>query len=204
MFLLSPADVNGIRARHILRAGARNDLALRYREGCLAIEDAFAYMSALYFRGKLAYARAFATCGERPIEPARVITAGYGLVPFGWLLDPERIRKLRRTEVSLDCRAYVQPLKKSCLELASHLTESDEVVLLGSVATGKYLEILLPIFGERLRFPRAFVGTGDMRRGSMMLHAARDGVELEYVDCSHVRSTAAPPGKSRNAEKQKF
>lgn len=196
VFLLSPADVNGIRARHILRPGARSELALRYREGRLPIEDAFAYMSALYFRGKLAYARAFADSAGREIDAALVITAGFGLVPFGWTLDPDRVRKLKRVDVSSASRAYRRPLEQSSAGLASRLThDSDEVVLLGSVATGKYLDVLLPIFGSRLRFPKAFVGTGDMRRGSMMLNAARDGEQLEYVDCSHARSTRPQAAK---------
>ena len=189
VFLLSPADVNGIRAGHILRTGGKSQLARRYREGTLAIEDAYAYMSALYFRGKLAYARAFADSGGREIQAALVITQGFGLVPFGWLLDPERVRRLRRVDIDCSSRAYRRPLETSAAELASRLTDDDQVVLLGSVATGKYVDVLLPVFGSRLRFPRVFVGTGDMRRGSLMLHAARDGVELDYVDCSHIRST---------------
>jgi hypothetical protein len=52
--------------------------------------------------------------------------------------------------------------------------------LLGSIATAKYVEPLLGIFEERLLFPSAFVGRGDMSRGGLMLRSARDGVELSY------------------------
>ena len=55
------------------------------------------------------------------------------------------------------------------------------MVLLGSVASPKYVDVLTAIFGERLRFPIAFVGRGDMSRGGLLLRHARDGVELEYV-----------------------
>jgi hypothetical protein len=54
------------------------------------------------------------------------------------------------------------------------------VVLLGSVARGKYVDVLLPIFGDRLRFPIEFVGRGDMSRGGLLLRAAASGVELVY------------------------
>ena len=58
-------------------------------------------------------------------------------------------------------------------------------MLLGSIATGKYLDLLLPILGERLLFPRAFAGVGDMRRGAMLLRAAASGEELEYAAAAH-------------------
>ena len=55
-----------------------------------------------------------------------------------------------------------------------------EVVLLGSVATGKYVDILVERLGDRLLFPADFVGRGDMSRGALLLQAARNGVELAY------------------------
>jgi hypothetical protein len=53
-------------------------------------------------------------------------------------------------------------------------------VLLGSVATGKYVDVLLEFMGERLLFPREFVGRGDMSRGALLLRAVREGKELAY------------------------
>jgi hypothetical protein len=53
-------------------------------------------------------------------------------------------------------------------------------VLLGSIATGKYVDVLLEVIGERLLFPTDFVGRGDMSRGALLLRAARDGKELIY------------------------
>jgi len=41
--------------------------------------------------------------------------------------------------------------------------------------------VLGEIFGDRLVSPVAFVGLGDMSRGSIMLKAARAGVELPYA-----------------------
>jgi hypothetical protein len=67
-------------------------------------------------------------------------------------------------------------------------------VLLGSIASGKYVEVLLPIFGERLLFPPAFVGRGDMSRGGLMLRCAASGDELEYTPVAGaVRQGSRPP-----------
>jgi hypothetical protein len=69
-----------------------------------------------------------------------------------------------------------------------------EVVLLGSVATPKYVEPLLGIFGERLMFPAEFVGRGDMSRGGLLLRYAREQAQLTYVPVAGaVRHGARPP-----------
>jgi hypothetical protein len=59
--------------------------------------------------------------------------------------------------------------------------DSYEVILLGSVATGKYTETLLPILGQRLLFPADFAGRGDMSRGALLLRSVAAGKELSYV-----------------------
>ena len=69
-----------------------------------------------------------------------------------------------------------------------------EIVLLGSVATGKYVDVLLDVVGERLLFPTDFVGRGDMSRGGLLLRKAAEGVELEYVNVAGaVRHGPRPP-----------
>jgi hypothetical protein len=158
---------------------------LRSPEG-LPIGEAFSFMSALYFRGKMAYARRFAAAWpEAPEQPASilVIAPGFGLVPPEWPLDLARLRKLARTPVDPASRAYSAPLRRQARELAQRVPAAARIVLLGSIATGKYLDLLVPILGERLLFPRAFAGTGDMRRGALMLRAAASGEELEYAEC---------------------
>src|SRR5690348_9480336 len=60
IFLLSPADSSGARARLVLREGARFELAMRLRDSGAPLGEIFCFMSGLYFRGNLAYARAFA------------------------------------------------------------------------------------------------------------------------------------------------
>lgn len=65
--------------------------------------------------------------------------------------------------------------------LARALGPRGEVVLLGSIATGKYIFPLQEALGSRLYFPSEFVGRGDMSRGSLLLRHARAEVELDYT-----------------------
>src|SRR5689334_12815963 len=80
IFLLSPANAGGVRAGLLLRPGASFPLAARLRREGLPLGEAFAFMSGLYFRGKLAYAQSFAA-PPPGIPAAFVITSGYGLAP---------------------------------------------------------------------------------------------------------------------------
>jgi hypothetical protein len=171
-FLLSPARLDGVRGRWLRSARSRGLTARRLRAAELPIGEAFAFISGLYFRGKLAYARRFAPArGE-----ALVIAPGFGLVDLDWPLDSGRVRRMHAVGVDLSRSAYRQPLAAAAAAL-----DADRIVFLGSLATGKYLDVLAPLLGERLLYPRAFVGTGDMRRGSMLLRAAQAGEELEYA-----------------------
>src|SRR5437773_2201941 len=78
VFLLSPASCSGLRAHMILRPSAASLLARRLREPLGApLGEVYTFLSGLYFRGKLAYARAFA---DRP-EHVLVITPTAGLRP---------------------------------------------------------------------------------------------------------------------------
>ncbi len=198
LFLLSPATLNGLRAKQLTSPRAKFALAQQYRtEAGVPIGDAFAFMSALYFRGKIAYARRFAvpspTIGGNGIF---VITPGYGLVPPDWRITEERMKRMRKIDIDASTRSYVKPLREHATLIARALdAEGDpdaQVVLLGSVATGKYVDVLWPILGNRLRFPSAFAGLGDMARGGLMLRASRLGKELEYVTLDASRKR--PPG----------
>jgi hypothetical protein len=198
LFLLSPATLNGLRAKQLTSPRAMFAAAQRYRtEGGVEIGDAFAFMSALYFRGKIAYARQFAV--PSPViggDGIFIITSGYGLVPPDWRINEERMKRMRRIDIDVDARSYVKPLREHAQLIARALDQEGddaaEVVLLGSVATGKYVDVLWPILGKRLRFPAAFAGLGDMARGGLMLRAARAGKELEYTTLDANRKR--PPG----------
>lgn len=190
IFLLSPANLGGIRAKQLISPTAQFEAAQRYRsEAGVPIAMAFAFMSALYFRGKIAYALHFAEPGN-----VFVITPGFGLVEPDWCMNEDRMKVMRSTPVNAANRRYCKPLERDALALAERVEADAHVVLLGSVATGKYVDILLPIFGPRLRFPGAFAGLGDMSRGGLMLLAVRENRELEYVSLDAPRRRA--PGGS--------
>ncbi len=185
VFLLSPADCGGERARLVLSARAAFPLAARLRHGGAPLGEIMSFMSTLYFRGKLAYARAFA----RPpagVPGTLVITPNAGLLPADHVVTREDLRRFARGDVRADRPAYRRPLLAAAEALAARLAPRDEVVLLGSVATPKYAEVLAPILAGRLRFPPAFVGIGDMSRGALLLRAVRAGVELEYAPLTGV------------------
>jgi hypothetical protein len=199
IFLLSPANLSGLRAKQLASPRARFDTALRYQsEAGVPIADAFAFMSALYFRGKIAYARRFAV--PSPViggDGIFIITSGYGLVPPDWRLNEERMKRMKKIDVDANARSYTKPLREHATLLAQALAHDPEalVILLGSVATGKYVDVLRPILGERLRFPKVFAGLGDMARGGLMLRAVRENRELEYTTLDAPRHRTGGSGK---------
>jgi hypothetical protein len=193
VFLLSPASCHGKRARMLLRDGAASDLALRLRNGGAPLADVFSFLSALYFRGKIAYARAFAS--PPPGAPGiGVITSSRGFVDPDRVLTTADLEEFARTDIGMDSPAYLDALGASAGALADAAGPDTRVVLLGSIATAKYVDPLRDVFGRRLVFPVEFVGRGDMSRGGLMLRCADDGRELEYVPVDDVpRHGARPP-----------
>lgn len=192
IFLISPANLSGLRAQQLASPRAQFDAAVRFRsaEG-VPIADAFAFMSALYFRGKIAYARHFAD----PPEGVFVITSGFGLVPPDWPLNEERMKRMQKIDIDASARNYAKPLRDHANQLTSMLAPDAQVILLGSVATGKYVDVLKPILGPWLRFPRVFAGLGDMARGGLMLRAVRANRELEYATLDAPRHRTGGSGK---------
>jgi hypothetical protein len=180
LFLLSPANCGGERARLLFNEHAQFDLAREVRSrGGAPIGDVFAFLSGLYFRGKLAYARRFAPSPD----DALVITSNRGLVSPDARVTLNDLRALG--DVPIDARdlRYREPLERDARTQAGRAATA-QVVLLGSVASGKYVDVLLDVFGARLHFPADFVGRGDMSRGGLMLRAVDAGVELPYVPVS--------------------
>lgn len=197
LFLLSPANLSGTRARQLANPRAAFPTARRYQSADgIPIGDAFEFMSSLYFRGKLAYARRFAVpSAVVGGDGIFVITSGFGLVSPGWALTEERMNRMRKIDVDVATRNYTKPLKEHAQLLERALEEDAQVVLLGSVATGKYVDVLRPILGDRLRFPAHFAGLGDMARGGLMLRAAREGRELPYTTLDAPRHRIGGTGK---------
>lgn len=181
IFLLSPAHAGGERARMILRDQAQFELArrLRGRSGA-PIAEVFAFLSGLYFRGKIAYATAFAR-PARGMPGVLVITPTRGLIDAGTRIRLDDLREFAAVDIHERDPRYRLPIERDARHLAAKLSAQSEVVLLGSIATGKYIDVLLANFGRRLRFPAEFVGRGDMSRGGLMLRCAADGQELSYI-----------------------
>ena len=193
IFLLSPANASGKKAGFLLGERGKSDLAVRLRSSEVPLSEIFTFISALYFRGKLAYAEAFAN-PPAGLGHALVITPSRGLLAPETLFGLEALRDLSKVEIDLEEERYVGPFRRHARLLAQSAGAECDVVLLGSVATEKYVGPLLEVFGERLKFPAAFVGRGDMSRGGMMLRAARTGEELEYATVAEaVRRGVRPP-----------
>jgi hypothetical protein len=188
--LLSPARLDGERGRVLMNPDADFPLAkaLRSTEGA-ALGSVFSFVSGLYFRGKASYAREFART-RNGLPSALVMTAGGGLCSLDEPVTLDRLRGWARVSVHEDNPHFTAPLFRHASELLDAHGESARFVLLGSVASKKYVVPLLEVFGERLLFPRDFAGRGDMSRGSLLLRAVRESRELDYVpvaDASEMR-----------------
>ncbi len=205
VFLLSPANCNGTRAKQVLSPNAHFALAteLRSRRGAM-LGDVFAFVSGLYFRGKLTYAMRFAAPAELDNDVigcgVHIITPNVGLRSPDTYVTHRAVCAFAGGDVDPANASYRRPLEKSAHALRREIDAACDVVLLGSVASPKYVSVLLDIFGERLRFPIDFVGRGDMSRGGLLLRKAREGVELDYVPVAGavlhgVRPPKLPPIK---------
>lgn len=177
VFLLSPAHSGGKRAAMLIRPGASFELARQVQTGAATLGDVFTFCSGLYFRGKLTYARHFAA-PPPGLPGVLVITPSRGLLSPDTMIGPAELAEFAAVAVDSRESRFTAPLQRSGKQLAA--TDALEAVLLGSVATGKYLDTLLPIFGERLTYPREFAGRGDMSRGALLLRATAAGKELLY------------------------
>jgi hypothetical protein len=180
VFLLSPANIAGIRARFVMREDADFEMAVRLRQRGVSLGELFSFISGLYFRGKWAYARTF--CDVPPnIHGALVITSSGGLVSPDAVITLERLQEISLGNLDPTDRRYRRLLERDAQSLARICCKRCQIVLLGSIATPKYVEPLLTVFGEQLMFPAEFVGRGDMSRGGLMLRRVQSGEPLAYV-----------------------
>jgi hypothetical protein len=200
VFLLSPANCSGTRAKQALSPRARFALADALRSPTGApLGDVFAFISGLYFRGKLAYACRFAN----PPEPGDagdfdcsnnsdnfnsirgrgvlVITPNAGLRSPDTRVTHAAVRAFASHDIDASNETYRRPLEAGAKALLADIGDDCNVVLLGSIASPKYVDVLIGIFGDRLLFPAEFVGRGDMSRGGLLLRHAEAGVELAYA-----------------------
>jgi len=178
----------------LTREGADFELAreLRSPEGA-SISAVFSFVSGLYFRGKVAYAREFGRAANA-LASAHVLTAGGGLCELDERVTLARLNGWARVVIHQDNPHFTAPLMRHAAGLLSAHDPSTRFVLLGSVATQKYVQPLLEVFGDRLLFPSDFEGRGDMSRGSLLLRAVREGRELAYAPLA---GTASPAARAR-------
>jgi hypothetical protein len=189
VFLLSPASCAGTRAQMLLKSRT-SPLRERLENGGAPLGEVFTFMSSLYFRGKLAYANRFGR--------ALVIAPGLGLVSADLAIRVADLQSMAAVPVDEAVPAYRDPLLRDADALDRSIGLNGQAVLLGSVATEKYVGPLLQVFGDRLLFPSTFVGRGDMSRGGLMLRCARSGTPLEYVPVrGAVRHGPKPPKLGR-------
>ncbi|CAN5703429.1 hypothetical protein BH23GEM6_BH23GEM6_19130 [soil metagenome] len=180
LFLLSPANCSGKRAAILSRPDASFPLAEQFRARGAPIGEVFAFLSGLYFRGKLVYARRFGSV-EADLPASLVITSNRGLVSPDAVIGPADLVSFTSVPIDLRETRYTAPMRESLLRLTTILSHDHRVVLLGSIATFKYVEILIDHLGERLLVPERFLGMGDMQRGALMLRSAEAGEELQYA-----------------------
>lgn len=105
--------------------------------------------------------------------PGRLI-----ITPCRGLLQPETI-------VGLDELSEIAGERDLGL-LSQAVGSQARVVLLGSIATRKYIPLLIEKLGGRLVVPREFVGLGNMSRGALLLRCTREEHELEYIQTAAI------------------
>jgi len=179
----------------LLNPNATFDLAVRIRSGGpgAPIGEVFSFLSGLYFRGKLAYATTF---GIRPGggDSTFIITTDRGLVAPDTLIHRDDLLSFAEVDIAAGGDRYIGPLRRDVKRLATEIEAQTKVVLLGSIATGKYADVLLGAFQDRLLFPADFVGRGDMSRGGLLLRCARAGHQLACTPVlGAVRHGKRPP-----------
>ena len=183
IFLLSPANASGIRAQMLLRAGAKCDLAQRLHERGAPLGEVFAFMSPLYFRGKLTYAQAFAHPPDN-CPGTLIITPSRGLLPPDTNVTLRDTQEISLARVDHTDDTYRDLLARDARLFKQGIGRDVQIILLGSIATPKYVEPLVELFGEQLLFPSAFVGRGDMSRGGLLLRCSREQNQLDYAPAS--------------------
>jgi hypothetical protein len=184
-YLLSPAQTKGARAQMLFHPESQFDLARRLRTTGITLGEAFSFVSPLYFRGKLAYASAFSHPSDG-VPGTLLITPSRGLLPPETIVTLAEFRAITSENITAHNPGYRDPLERDLRVLAEKATTDVRVVLLGSIATHKYLPLLLEVFGKRVLVPSKFIGLGNMSRGALLLRCLREGRELEYVPAEEI------------------
>jgi hypothetical protein len=196
IFLLSPARLDGKRAHFLFHPATMFPVARALRSSRGApIGEVFTFLSGLYFRGKLAYAAAFARPLRGISSGVFVITPNRGLLAPSVRVTLNDLADLAKTEIDPCTEKFRKPLREDAEALAEALGPRGEPVLLGSIATTKYSDVLLSAFSQELLFPAEFVGRGDMSRGGLLLRSVDAHLELSYVPVRGAVLRGARPPK---------
>jgi len=187
VYLLSPANSAGRHAKMLLNPYADFELAQRLRTTGISLGEAFSFMSSLYFRGKLAYATAFSQ-RTGAVPGTLIITSSRGLLRPQTIVRLSELEDTSRERIVAHNPKYSDPLERDLRLLSENMGAGCRAVLLGSIATKKYIPLLLAVLGDRLIVPRAFIGLGNMSRGALLLKCSRDKRELEYISAAQVLS----------------
>jgi hypothetical protein len=200
VFLISPANTGGTRAQRLLGGKWKSDLAKRLNESGVPLDEIFIAMSTLYFRGKLSYAQKFSN-PPAGLPAILIITPSRGLllprtpITLSEMVQISSVRALHTNP------SFRDPLERDARILSEQLGAGVEVILLGSIATLKYIEPLVAVFGPRLTFPGDFLGLGNMRRGGLLLRCCRENRELRYIPVADVMHRVVKPGKKKKSTK---
>jgi hypothetical protein len=195
IFILSPANSGGERAKLIYNERAQFPLATRLRsEEGVPLGEVFSFLSGLYFRGKFTYAKTFAQPPET-VPGVLVITPNRGILPADVRVTLEDLHSFSKVPVDPRDARYAGPLERDAKILAQAIGRHCETVLLGSIGTQKYAGILLRHLEERLKFPSDFVGRGDMSRGGLLLRSVAEQRELPYVPVAGAVRRGKRPAK---------
>jgi hypothetical protein len=196
IFLLSPANASGIRGRRLFAPDAQSQLSQRLRESGAPLGEVYQFISSLYFRGKLEYAKHF----KNPpvgVEGVHIIT-GSGLMLPETVVTLDELRRISATPINANNFHYRLPLDRDLFDLRELAGRETDIILLGSIATSKYITPLLAVFGERLSFPKDFVGRGDMSRGSLLLRCCTTGSPLVCLPAARLSSASKKPVPTEN------
>src|ERR1700687_5976686 len=148
IFLLSPANTSGIKGQRLLSSTGESELAARLRGLGAPLGDVYRSISSLYFRGKLDYAERFQN-PPRGIAGIQIIT-GAGLMLPETVVTLSELRRISSTSIDAKNSQYRLPLDSALLRLREMVGNQTDIILLGSVATSKYITPITEVFRERL------------------------------------------------------
>ena len=196
IFLLSPARLDGKRAHLLFHPVTMfpEARALHSTAGA-PIGEIFAFLSGLYFRGKLAYAEAFARPPLGLNSGVFVITPNRGLLNPSVRMTVDDLARLAKTEIDPSAKEFRKNPPAGRQSPRADAWPARRAHSAGQHRTRKYIDVLLSTFPQELLFPAVFVGRGDMSPGGLMLSCVDAHMELAYLPIRGAILRGARPPK---------